>query len=63
MKTIQKVGISGSGNQVEDTSFGFEDSKHLSKQIAALRIPPPKPKRSLTNYDADSIKTHLSHYR
>ena len=78
MKTIQKVGaLFGSEssnnfrendftkktNAVEtDTSFGFDDSKHLSKQIAALRIPPPKPKRSLTNYDADAIKTHLSHY-
>ena len=63
MKTIQKVGSSANqSTSVEDSSFGFEDSKHLSKQIAALRIPPPKPKRSLTNYDADSIKTHLSHY-
>ena len=54
MKTIQKV------ESDEDMSFGFED-KNLTK-IAALRIPPPKPKRSLTNYDADSIKAHLSQY-
>ena len=54
MKTIQKV------ESEEDMSFGFEDKN--STRVAALRIPPPKPKRSLTNYDESSIKAHLSQY-
>ena len=33
-------------------------------QVVAVRPtnPPPKPKRSLTNHDPESIKTHLSNY-
>lgn len=54
MKTIQK-------DDVEDLSFGFEA---MNTKVAALRsqVPPPKPKRSLTHHDAESIKVHLSNY-
>merc|ERR1712018_414301 len=44
----------------EDVSFGFETP---APTPAALKIPPPKPKRSLTNHDPESIRSHLSNYR
>ena len=55
MKTIQK-------EDMEDLSFGFE-AMNPSKVVAVRPTnPPPKPKRSLTSHDPESIKTHLSNY-
>ena len=47
-------------NSEEDVSFGFETP---APTPVALKIPPPKPKRSLTNHDPESIRTHLTNYR